>query len=235
MPILVTSAGPVSNVPAIVEPQVRTMADMINRIADELDDTNNEYLSQIQNAIFAAIRFCEREPLYFNESRDIVFATVTGRDSYDRRDNPHIGTQAGLIQVYCEDGSGQRHLLRRESPQQLELWSAPGTGRGRPRYYNYFAQHLRLWPVPDSDSYRIRMQLAAVRMQDIHAANEAHPWFYEAFDLIKARARYELYKDILRDMPMALTAFNDFTEQLSVLRAETSRRQGSGHIKATGF
>ena len=73
------------------------------------------------------------------------------------------------------------------------------------------------------------------RLEEVLKADEESPWFVDAFDLVKARAKYELYKDILKDADSARTAFNDSNEQLSALKAETSRRNGSGKIKATVF
>lgn len=235
MPVFITTGGPISGVPSVLEPHVRTLADMIHVISDELDDTSNEYLAQIQNAIFSAIRFCELEALYFNESRDVVFSTEEGREWYDRMDEPNISTLAGLTHVYCEEEQGRRTRLQRKASDVLELLSDSGAGRGRPRYYTYLAQKLRLYPVPDNGRYRIRLELSPARLQDITSASEASPWFYEAFDLIKARAKYELYKDILKDAFMAMAAFNDFDEQLMVLRAETSRRKSTGTLRATRF
>jgi|GEM_PF-814950 len=236
MTVFVTTGGPISNVPLILEPQIRTFVDMVSIISDELDDTNGEYVSQIQSAIFSAIRFCEREPLYFNESREVVFSTIKGREWYGGSDEPNISTLAGLTNVYCEDGyNRQQTLLQHETSETLELLSDGSAVQGRPRYYTYFAQKLRLYPVPDNNRYRIRLALSPVRLHNITSASEAHPWFYEAFDMIKARAKYELYKDILKDAPMAMAAFNDFDEQLTALRVETSRRNGTGYIRATGF
>lgn len=210
MPIFVTTGGPVSNSPSMTEPQ-------------------------IQNAVFTAIRFCEREPLYFNESCAVVFATAAGRAWYDSGDEPNIATLAGVGKVYCEDAHGRQTLLQHAAPHALEILAGRSAGRGRPQYYTYFAQKLRLHPAPDADSYRIRLHLSPMRLHRAGSADEAHPWFREAFDLIKARAKYELYKDILKDAPMAMAAFADFNEQLAALRVETSRRNGTGYIRATGF
>lgn len=232
MTIIVTTSGPISSVPTILAPQIKTLNDLINNISDDIDDTNNEYLAQIQEAIFSAIRFCEREPFYFNESREVTFLTKEKQEFYSREDNAAIATLAGLSNIYCHSSNSRQYILKAEQPQFFEKFNTHTAGE--PLYYCYFGQKLRFYPIPDQ-SYKIRLQIAPIRFDNISMASEANPWFYEAFDLIKARAKYELYKDILKDSNFAATAFNDFQEQLAALRAETSRRNGSGKIYATNF
>lgn len=235
MPIFITTGGPIANVPSVLEPQIRTFADMINAISDDIDDTTNEYLSQIQEAIFSAIRFCEREPLYFNESREVSFLTIPGQEWYGVEQCADIATLGGLTAVYCETQNGNRRELRHEPPAVLETLSDSGAARGEPYCYTYFGQRLRLYPFPGEGPYKIRLQLSPVRLKSISSASEENPWFSEAFDLISARAKYEIYKNILKDAAMAAASFNDFNEQLGALYAETSRRNGTGKIRATGF
>lgn len=232
MAIIVTTGGPISGIPSVLAPQIKTFTDLINSISDDLDDTNNEYLAQIQEAIFSAIRFCEREPFYFNESREVNFLTKKDQEFYSSIDNEAIATLAGLSDVYCQRENGQYVGLASQSPQFMETLSHDALGE--PLYYCYFGQKLRLYPIPDR-AYRIRLQLSPVRIANITSANEPNPWFYEAFDLIRARAKYELYKDILKDSDVAASALNDFYEQLAALRAETSRRNGRGRIYPTNF
>ncbi|UXM95428.1 hypothetical protein N5853_01935 [Bartonella sp. HY329] len=232
MAVIVTTGGPISGIPTVLAPQIKTFTDLINSISDDLDDTNNEYLAQIQEAIFSAIRFCEREPFYFNESREVSFFTKQDQEFYSTDDNEAIATLAGLSQVYCQRDNNHYVLLAAKPPEFME--TRQGNERGEPIYYSYFGQKLRFYPIPDT-AYQIRLQLSPVRFRNITSANEPNPWFYEAFDLIRARAKYELYKDILKDGDIAASALNDFYEQLAALRAETSRRNGRGRIYPTNF
>lgn len=53
--------------------------------------------------------------------------------------------------------------------------------------------------------------------------------------MVKARAKYILYKDILKDAALAAEALNDYNDQHDALKAETSRRNATGCIRATAF
>ena len=231
MAIIVTTTAPIINLPTLLSPKNKNFSDMIAVIQDEIDDTTNEYFSQIQEAIFSAIRFCSREPLFFNETRDVVFATKKGQAWYGKADERTIATALHIRFVFLEKQNGELTQLKFQSPEKLE--TAQQTA-GEPFSYSYFAKRLRLYPTPDK-SYRIRLLLEPYRLDDVLTADEETPWFSDAFDLIKARAKYELYKDILKDADMAAASFNDFNEKLSALKAETSRRNGSNLIKATVF
>jgi len=235
MPISVTTGGPLSDTGALWGDNLRSFNDMVRALSDELDDAHGDYKSQIHMAIFAALRFCAREPFYFNEARDVVFHTVAGKAWYDASDNSHIGTLAGLGAVTCQRGAtGHAWQLEREDPARLEVLDASGVS-GRPQKFCYFGQKLRLSPRPDHHDYRIRLQLAPIRFEKIEDATQDNIWFMQAFDLIFARAKYELYKNTVKDGAAALVAKGDFDEQLHMLRAETSRRKTQGHIQPTLF
>ncbi|EJF84365.1 hypothetical protein MCY_01165, partial [Bartonella rattimassiliensis 15908] len=58
--ILVRTGGPIP-VKQDVYRHRRTLSHLVSVIQDEIDDITDEYVSQIQESIFSAIRFCERE------------------------------------------------------------------------------------------------------------------------------------------------------------------------------
>ena len=231
MAIIITTTGPMTSLPTPLQPKNKNFSDMIAVIQDEIDDTTNEYFSQIQEAIYSAIRFSAREPLYFNETRDITFLTTKNQDWYGATTEKAIASAAGIRFVFLEKSDGNAKRLHLNSPQELE---SAGSAHGEPYAYCYFGKKLRLFPCPDK-VYKIRLMIEPYRLEEVLKADEESPWFLDAFDLVKARAKYELYKDILKDADSARTAFNDFNEQLSALKVETSRRNGSGKIKATVF
>lgn len=235
MSIIVQTSGPNNTIPALLDAQDRTFYDMMTVIADEVDDTTGEYTAQIQNCIFSAIRFCERDVYYFNETRDITFPTIAGREWYDGTDNPNIPTLVRIVSAYSEDGSGQRAILKRSMPDDIEIVSDNAASRGEPYCYTYFGQRIRLYPVPSDTAYTIRLQVGPYRLADIQTSTDSNAWFTEAFDLVKARAKYQLYKDYLKDAQLAIASLNDFNEEQSALSAETSRRNGRGLIIGTCF
>lgn len=235
MTILVTTGGPIDSIPSTIAPTASTFSNLVLQIADEIDDTTGEYAGQIQNACFQAIRWCEREVYYFNETRDVFFAANDGQDWYDGNDNPNIPTLIRITAAYCERPDGRRTQIRRVMPDELEHLADSSASRGEPSAFTYFGQRVRLYPIPDDAGYTIRLQLGPYRLTTISSESDSNVWTTEAFDMVKARAKYIIYKDILKDATLAAEALNDYTEQHNALKAETSRRNGRGVIVATSF
>lgn len=235
MPITVETGGPIDSIPAVIGPSASTFSDMALQIADEIDDTTGEYAGQIQTAIFAAIRYSEREVYYFNETRDVTFTTVDGQEWYGAADNSNIPTLVRIVEAYCERSDGERTCMQRETPESIELFSDNSASRGEPYAFTYFGQRVRLYPIPDATVYTIRLQLGPYRLATIANASDSNVWTTEAFDMVKARAKYILGKDILKDATLAAEALNDFTDQQNALKAETSRRNARGTITITCF
>jgi len=235
MTITVTTGGPLSTLTSEITTADPTFSDMMLAIADDIDDTTSEYSAQIQAAIVGAIRYCEREPYYFNETRDETFVTVAGQEWYDADDNEKIPTLLRIVAAYSEDSAGQRTELRRYTPEEIEILSDNSASSGEPYGYTYFGQRIRLYPIPSATVYTIRLQLGPYRLAKIASTDDTNAWIIEAFDMVKARAKYILYKDILKDAALAVEAMNDFEDQRRQLTAETSRRNGSGFIKVTCF
>jgi len=233
--ITVETTGPITGIPSVIAPSAATFSDLVSAIADEIDDTTAEYNAQIQTAAYAAIRYCERNVYYFNETRDVTFPAISGQDWYDGADSPQIPKLGRIVAVYVERTDGRRYEMRRVTPEELERLADNSASRGEPYAYTYFGQKLRLYPIPDSSPYTIRLQLGPYRLATISSQSDSNVWTTEAFDMIKARAKYILYKDILKDAALAAEALNDYTDQHSALVQETSRRNSSGVIEITCF
>lgn len=235
MTIPVETGGPINSTSTVVSPGASTFADLMVQIADEIDDTTGEYSGAIQGACFQAIRWCEREVYYFNETRDVTFSTVDGQDWYGESDNSNIPTLGRIVEAYCEQTDGRRTIMRRVRPEEIELSADSSASRGEPYAFTYFGQRVRLYPIPDETVYTIRLQIGPYRLATITDSSQSNVWTTEAFDMVKARAKYVIQKDVLKDAELAAEALNDYTEQHQALKAETSRRNGSGVITATCF
>lgn len=212
-----------------------TLADLQADIADDIDDTTGEYGAQIVTAIQAAQRFCERKTFYFNETRDETFTTVADQEWYDDSDNANISTLVRIQALYSEDSAGQRTMLIRVSPEEIETLSDNSAASGEPYLWTYFDQKIRLYPIPGSTDYTIRMQLGPYRLGTLSDDSDTNAWLTEAYDLIKARAKYILYKNTLKDPNLAAEALNDYNDQENALVAETTSRNGTGVICPTSF
>lgn len=210
-----------------------TLADLKAAIADDIDDTTSEYADQITEAILAAIRYCERETFYFNQTREQTFDTVPAQEFYGASDNPNIPTLVRIQRLYINDG-GQISDLIRSIPDELEGLADSTSASGRPTNWAYFEQKIRLYPIPDA-VFTIRMQIGPYRLTPLAADGDTNAWLTEAYDMVKARAKYILQKDTLKDAALAAEALNDYNDQRSVLKAETALRQGRGVFTPTRF
>lgn len=212
-----------------------TYANLQADIADDLDDTTGEYANQIKKAILGAIRYCERNSYYFNETRDITFPTVNGREWYTAADNSNIPTLVHIAGVWSEDTAGARSIITESTPQELELLSDNAASRGEPYAYVYFGQRIRLYPVPNDAVYTIRLQVGPYRLAPLVNDTDENAWLNEAYDMIKARAKYLIYKNTIKDAALAAEALNDYTDQENALKGETTSRNATGYIQATSF
>lgn len=212
-----------------------TLADLSSAIADDIDDTTGEYGAAITKAVQAAQRYCERSTYYFNETRDVTFVTVNGQQWYDSSDNANIPTLIRIEAVWSEDSNGQRLLISRDTPASLEYLADNSATAGRPFLWTYFDQKIRLYPIPGADVYTIRLQLGLYRLAPLAAPTDTNAWLAEAYDLIKARSKYILCKDTLKDPSLAAEALNDWRDQDEALAGETASRAGSGKIRPTSF
>ena len=229
MGITITTGEPTGQADAV------TTAGLVDDIANDIDDTNGEYTSEIITALNAAVRYCERNTYYFNEARDVTFATVSGQEWYDDDDSADITTLIRIQEAYCEL-SGQRRLLIRATPEEIEAYADSSASSGEPRLYTYFGRRMRLYPIPDSASYTIRLQVGPYRLNfDATDETTESAWVTEAYDMIKARAKYILFKDTLLDPARAAEALNDYSDQHRALKGETALRNGTGKIAATAF
>jgi hypothetical protein len=212
-----------------------TFSDIKEAIADDIDDTTGEYAAQISTAVLAAIRYCERRTYYFNETRDVTFPTVQGQEWYAAADNANIPTLVHIVDAWSEDSNGDRDPLRRMTPQDMELLSDNSASIGEPYAFTYFGQRIRIYPIPGDTIYTIRLQLGPYRLTTLSADSDTNAWLSEAYDMVKARAKYILAKDTLKDAVIAAEALNDFNDQDMALASETTSRNARGYVCATDF
>lgn len=210
-----------------------TLADLKAAIADDIDDTTSEYADQIEKAILGAIRYCERETYYFNQTREETFDTVAAQEFYGSSDNANIPTLVKIQRLYINDG-GEISDLIRSVPDELEGLADSTSASGRPTNWSYFEQKIRLYPIPN-EVFTIRMQIGPYRLSTLASDTDTNAWLTEAYDMVKARAKYILQKDTLKDAALAAEALNDYQDQRSALKAETALRQGRGVFTPTQF
>lgn len=196
-----------------------TLGALKSRIASEL--IRSDQTANIANAISRAIEHYAGQRFWFNQSRGT--ATTTPSDEY-------VANPSGLRiedSVFVTVG-GSQYRLCKQSADAIEDLQGLVTTEGQPTDYASIGDQVRLYPTPNQ-----AYPMAFVGVFDLTALesdDDSNAWTDEAQDLIAARARYTILRDILRDPEQAMAAQVAEREALARLRAESTRRVGTGRI-----
>ena len=206
-----------------------TCGDLQARIADEL--ARVDLTAQIELAIQSAIRHHERERFYFNEAV-ASFATVSGQAWYGGGDLAAIPDIVEIDSAKVAVG-GTLYPLRRRTIDFIEAADAATALQADPTDYAYYRQQLRLWPTP---ALTRTVTLSYVqRLPALSLAGDSNAWTTDAEELIRARAKWDLLKSVVRAFDEAAQAQELEMLALEALRSETVRRTSAGAFTATAF
>jgi hypothetical protein len=213
----------------------RSLNDLKAKIANDIDDESSIYATEIADAIDAAIELYAVERFYFSETRDVTFATVSGQQWYGSAANANIPTLFKIDAAFIDDGSGELAELSWGDPVELEQMSDNSASTGEPTTYTYFDEQIRLYPVPDSAAYTVRLQIHNLAASPASGSDTTSPWSNAAFQLIRAAAKIDLALNTLRDPDLVVAAKASADEWLRRLRRETTMKTGSGRIVPMWF
>lgn len=208
-----------------------TQTIMKARIADEF--SRSDLTSQIAYAITDAIERYQSERFWFNESRDVTFSTVASQEYYTSSDNAMI-PDLYFIDYAVMTVGGAISILSRYTPELMERLSDNGTQTGEPTSYTYYQKKIRLYPVP-TQVYTVRLAghvKVAAPASDSEADNV---WMTDAERLIRARAKYNLALDVLRDGDIATAQAAAVNEAFEQLKGRTNLQTGTGIVAPTQF
>lgn len=197
-----------------------TLADMKASIAAEI--YRDDLTDAISNEIGRAIVFYQRKRFFFNETRLLTFNTVVGQEFYGAAAEPRI---PNLLQIdYVQVTQNGRPLpLEMTDAETMDLWEGTPAS-GAPSRYSYFEGQLRVHPSPNL-AYPLRIS-GLVRIpapaSEVEAANY---WMNDAEELIRSRAKRNLYLHHLADQGMAASMKAAEDEALQSLIAESTQRQ----------
>lgn len=211
-----------------------TLGAMKARIARET--TRDDLLDNgaIAEEITSAINFYRAERFWFNEKRtQLVFNTVVGQTDYGAATAADIAHILRIDYVTASWPGDGAITVGYCSPLDMEiLLSNPPLSAARPYRYSYYEQTLRLYPEPDR-IYPVRVA-GVFRVNppatDVEAGN---PWMTEAEELIRARAKRNLYMNsMIGTEAVQGTAMRALEEEaFDRLKRETSSRTQVRHIR----
>lgn len=192
--------------------------DLKSRIADEIDRT--DATTQIARAITTACAAYKTTRLGFNESSG-SFNTVASTAVYTTALASPLPDDIVQLDTARITVNSARYLLRAVTWQEIDGWDTSATHTGRPTFYAWHAEQLRLYPTPD-DAYTVDLSYLGTV--------EEETWATRAEALIRCRAKRELYTHFLFDPQMASLMSQAEQSELSTLKREAFYKQGSGFV-----
>lgn len=210
-----------------------TLTQLKADIADEL--ARSDLTTQIASAITAAITYYKPKRFAFNEVRTVTFPTVDGQSTYTASDSANIPLFIKLDGVFLVDSSSEVHRVERVDPLDIEMWITGATpSEGQPHSYAWFERSFRFYPVPDA-VYTIKPMGLIEKAAPATDGEASNVWMTEGFALIKARAKSQLYRHVIRQLDKAQDMESEERLELTALRDKASKQTGSGRIVPTQF
>jgi hypothetical protein len=202
------------------------------KVRDDLLLGPSVRLDQVQDAVLTAIAEYEGRRFWFNEQRTVVFNTVVGQSDYLGDDDWGRIISADYLRIVVNcDG----HRIDYETPAYVDerLAFASHQAGSQPAMWTTFGGTLRLYPVPDQ-VYPVRVT-GHITYPVLEADEDTNVWTNEAFELIRARAKWDLSNNVTHDQNIAQMAGMAEQRALDRLVDETGRRTSRGYIVPVDF
>lgn len=178
-----------------------TLTLLKSRVASDLargDLTSSS--DEVAYAISDAVAEYKGKRFAFNQARD-TFDTTAGTEFYT---STTIPTDIGEVDALTISVSGRRYKLDKWAFAYHEQMSNMVTSRGQPTAWSWYAEQIRLYPIPDA-TYTVTISyLQRIDLQALDA--ESSVWTTQAENLIRACAEKILYRDVIRDASMFAAA-----------------------------
>lgn len=213
-----------------------TFGTLEDRIASEVRAISTAAASDIQTqiraAILSAIKHHERERFYFNEAR-VTLTTSSSAEYYTSAELAMLSTTPQIDSIRCLISNGDYRLVRRDLSWFEDIAQQHGTV-GDPTDWTYYGQQLRLYPAGGSTARNLEI-LYVSRFATLSATADTNGWLTDAEEMIRARAKWDLYSNVVRNVEKATMMKGIELDALAALRRETVGRISSGFIRPTQF
>lgn len=199
---------------------------MVARIADELSRT--QLNTQIGRAIITAIHFYQGKRFRFNQERATT-TLIAGQEYYGL---PSDFTD--LDTAVLTDG-GWKCMLEQASHYAIDMRSKDTDYRSQPSIISVQQDQFRLYPIPDKDTYTVEITYTKSFTDPTEDADTS-PWFVEAEELIRLRAKVDILTNIIRGQESFVEAQYLAAREAEVLRElklEYARSVSSGRVESS--
>lgn len=209
-----------------------TRSDIEAQIADDL--ARSDLTTQISNAVNAAIRAYRFERLGFNEAYRVT-ATASISANY-----------LALSDLSVRFRKVDRIRLLRDSGDYLDLYRRDydwimsrqdDRVLSMPIEYAVYNNTIHFDTIAD-DTYTLAIdgvKELGTGTTASFSAGDASAWFNEARELVRHRAKREVYAHVLKDMELASAAAAAEKDAFNVLKSELDQVASTGFIRPTEF
>lgn len=202
---------------------------MVNRIAGELRRSN--IVDAIKNGVNDAIAEAAKNRFYFNEMHE-SFDTVPGQEYY-----PDLGL-VELDDVWYYQNNipgGQKERIYEESQLTANDYRIGNATAGQLDTYSRYGGQIRIQPVPSTIVTIYVDGYGKLLPNPLAGDNDTNAWLTEGELYIRALAKRNVLRDVIRDYGEATTLeaiAEDYKDQLI---ADTNLRSATGSIRSTQF
>jgi hypothetical protein len=208
-----------------------TRSDIEAQIADDL--ARSDLASQITAAVNTAIRSYRFERLGFNEAYKVTATLSTSADTmtlaslsvrFRKLDRVRIVRAAGdYLDLYHRDYDW---IMSRQDVRVV----------CQPVEYAVYNSALHFDSMADQNYTLLMDGLKELgNASASYSAGDTTAWFNDARELIRHRAKRELYANVLKDMELAAAAGASEKDALRILKAELGEQISTGFIRPTEF
>lgn len=208
-----------------------TRSDIEAQIADDL--ARSDLTSQITAAVNTAIRSYRFERLGFNEAYKVTATLSTSADvialsalsvRFRKFDRIRLVRTAGdYLDLYHRDYDW---IMSR---QDVRVTCQPAE-------YAVYNSTIHFDSLSDQDYTLLLDGIKELgNASASYSANDTSAWFNDAAELIRHRAKRELYANVLKDMELAAAAAASEREALRIIKAEMGEERSTGFIRPTEF
>lgn len=182
--------------------------------------------SQIQSAILSAVDFYEREPFFFN-TKTGTFSTVADQEYYSSSDFTDLPNMVRINAMTVTLGSVKLPVKPLDFTK-IDDWQN-GAVKTVPRYFAYYKQNLRLYPIPDA---AYTMTLAYVyKLTALSGSSDSNAWTTDAEELIRCHAKADLYENLLKEYDAADRMKARAAQIFASLKRETRMKRSDDMLR----
>lgn len=210
-----------------------TLGDLKTLIASDLG--RSDLTTEIADAITRAIAYYAADRFYFNETVG-TFPLIAGQKWYASTDTGWASV-ADILEIDAVSISlgSTSYPLSARTLSEIERADNSSSTRGDPTDYTFYRQQLRFYPIPQQVRTVTISYVSNLAALSTDGSSNAWTTTADAAGLIRARARWDLFANKIRNYEAAAAARQAELDELSGLTEATAQLIGSGRIVPTQF